>query len=248
MANKPVVKKTSSTNVATLTKTELANVKSVGTAATGIFTAGDVFKASVMEHALDLLKAGFLPAYLAKKGAVTDFGKACYQAVQMAAINSLPDNERKTVCLMKTADMDEAQKKLRETVLSGTVRPKVGVIAYAMALATPELKDSAKLIAKNVAAKERRAKKEADRRAKAKAELDEAKGTRAPQQPTAPAAPATATAPADRPYPKVAYDWVVKAINTVKTPGKNMTDPDKVLATELKAALDKYEAAIKAAK
>ena len=207
-----------------------------------------------MDYTLDMLKAGFVTTYLEKAGSMeSPFAAACYMAVQNAAIASMPDGERKTVCQMESSKMDEAQKKLRKTVLSGTVRPKVEQIKLALALATPDLEDSAKLIAKAEKGRIARKEKEAKRRAEIKATAVKAAAAlakRAPQTPTAPVVEAKVEAKpaANVPYWVSSRNNVVSVINGLKQKGKGMTAHDKAYAAALKTATDAYDKAIKAAK
>lgn len=247
------------TNSIKLTAADTKKVTAIKLGAAGIFAANDVYKSQVMEYARALLESGFLPDYLSGKAKQeTPFSKACYIAVQDAAIESLPAGERKDVCLMPTKTMSKEQTKLRRTVMDGTVRAKVAVIAHAMALATPELDDSKKLIAKNEASRKVRKDREAKRRATIAATVEAAKkakpaDTRAPQQPVAKpsdvAAAAAEKVEADKaniPYYTVARNSVVKVVNDLKQKGKSMTEADKIYAVALKEATTTYDAAVKA--
>ena len=250
-----------------LTATDTKKIATIAAAAIGIVSLNDAYKQAVMGFALDMLKADFLPAYLEKTGSMeSPFAVACYMAIQNAAIASLPDGERKEVCLMDLRGMNPAQKAMRKTVMSGTVRPKVGHIALAMALATPDLADSAKLIKKAEKARIARKNKEANRRAEIKVkalatveELEKLKTkTKTETVEVLPRAPhhktetetktKTKTETVDKvlPYWVSSRNNVVSVINGLKQKGKGMTAADKDYATALKLATDTYDKAIKA--
>ena len=236
-----------------ITKGERTKISNIIATACTLSTAIQGFKNAVSAAALELVAAGFLPRFATAKGSKESaFALACNIALRDGVIESIEDPALRAIVKTSKADLGELtaeEKAKRNTYIAGTLNKRVVEMGLAIAAALPDLPESKQLVAKAEKDAKRRALAQAERRAKDKAaKIENAKATRAPQQPTASKdAPATPAAKGTT-YPEVAYNSVVKAINTVKALGKHMTEADKILAADLKAALGKYDAAFKLAK
>jgi hypothetical protein len=242
-------------NTLDITKGERTKIANMVATACTLSTAFDTYKNQVNEAALAMVKAGFLPRFATTKGSKESaFALACNMALRQGIVDSIADPRLRAAVQMPKARLDElcqADKDARITYISGTLNARVLALGLEIAKALPDLTESKAMIKKAEENAKRRALAQAERRGKEKAaKIENAKATRAtraPQQPTAEDAPATPAAKGTT-YPEVAYNAVVKAINTVKALGKHMTEADKILAADLKAALGKYDAAFKLAK
>jgi len=230
-----------------ITKGERTKIANIVATASALSTAIQGFKNAVSAAALELVAAGFLPRFATTKGSKESaFALACNIALRDGVIESIEDPALRAIVKTPKSDLGELtveEKAKRNTYIAGTLNKRVVEMGLAIAAALPDLPESKQLVAKAEKDAARRAAAQAERRSKEKA----AKAQRAPQQPTAKDAPATPVAKSTT-YPEVAYNAVVKAINTVKALGKHMTEADKILAADLKAALGKYDAAFKLAK
>jgi hypothetical protein len=234
-----------------ITKGERIKIANIVATSCVLSTAYDAYKHQVNDAALAMVKAGFLPRFATPKGSKESaFALACNMALRTGIVDSIADPKLRAAVQMPKARLDElckADKDARDTYIAGTLNARVLALGLEIAKALPDLTESKVMIAKAEKDAERRRVAQAERRAKDKAaKIASAKAQRAPQQPTAKDAPAPAVKGIT--YPEVAYNAVVKAINTVKALGKHMTEADKILAADLKAALGKYDAAFKLAK
>jgi hypothetical protein len=233
-----------------ITKTERTKINNIVASACTLSTAIQGFKNAVSAAALELVAAGFLPRFATAKGSKESaFALACNIALRDGVIESIEDPALRAIVKTPKANLGELtaeEKAKRNTYIAGTLNKRVVEMGLAIAAALPDLPESKQLVAKAEKDATRRAVKQAERRGKEKAaKIENAKATRAPQQPAAskgvaPSMPIT--------YPEVAYNSVVKAINTVKALGKHMTEADKILAADLKAAIGKYDATFKLVK
>ena len=230
-----------------ITKTERAKIANIVTTACTLSTAFDTYKNQVNEAALAMVKAGFLPRFATTKGSKESaFALACNMALRTGIVESIADPRLRAAVQMPKARLDElcqADKDARITYVSGTLNAKVLALGLEIAKALPDLTESKAMIKKAEEDAKRRALAQAERRGKEKAaKIENAKATRAPQQPTAKDAPAPAPAPAVKgmTYTVRVNNLVVEAVNALKATGKSGTEKDLVFLNALKAALEEY--------
>ena len=228
-----------------ITKTERAKIGNIVATACTLSTAIQGFKNAVSAAALELVAAGFLPRFATAKGSKeSSFALACNIALRDGVIESIEDPALRAIVKTPKADLGElckADKARRDTYIAGTLNKRVVEMGLAIAAALPDLPESKQLVAKAEKDAERRRVAQAERRAKDKAaKVENAKATRAPQQPTAKDAPAPAPAVKGMTYSTRVNNLVVEAVNALKATGKNGTEKDLVFLNALKAALAEY--------
>ena len=228
-----------------ITKTERAKIGNIVATACTLSTAIQGFKNAVSAAALELVAAGFLPRFATAKGSKeSSFALACNIALRDGVIESIEDPALRAIVKTPKADLGElckADKARRDTYIAGTLNKRVVEMGLAIAAALPDLPESKQLVAKAEKDAERRRVAQAERRAKDKAaKVENAKATRAPQQPTAKDAPAPAPAVKGMTYSTRVNNLVVEAVNALKATGKNGTEKDLVFLNALKAALEEY--------
>jgi hypothetical protein len=228
-----------------ITKTEREKISNIVATACTLSTAIQGFKNAVSAAALELVAAGFLPRFATAKGSKeSSFALACNIALRDGVIESIEDPALRAIVKTPKADLGElckADKARRDTYIAGTLNKRVVEMGLAIAAALPDLPESKQLVAKAEKDAERRRVAQAERRAKDKAaKVENAKATRAPQQPTAKDAPAPAPAVKGMTYSTRVNNLVVEAVNALKATGKNGTEKDLVFLNALKAALEEY--------
>ena len=228
-----------------ITKTERAKIGNIVATACTLSTAIQGFKNAVSAAALELVAAGFLPRFATAKGSKeSSFALACNIALRDGVIESIEDPALRAIVKTPKAALGELtteEKARRNTYIAGTLNKRVVEMGLAIAAALPDLPESKQLVAKAEKDAERRRVAQAERRAKDKAaKVENAKATRAPQQPTAKDAPAPAPAVKGMTYSTRVNNLVVEAVNALKATGKNGTEKDLVFLNALKAALEEY--------
>ena len=228
-----------------ITKTEREKISNIVATACTLSTAIQGFKNAVSAAALELVAAGFLPRFATAKGSKeSSFALACNIALRDGVIESIEDPALRAIVKTPKADLGElckADKARRDTYIAGTLNKRVVEMGLAIAAALPDLPESKQLVAKAEKDAERRRVAQAERRAKDKAaKVENAKATRAPQQPTAKDAPAPAPAVKGMTYTVRVNNLVVEAVNALKATGKSGTEKDLVFLNALKAALEEY--------
>jgi hypothetical protein len=228
-----------------ITKGERTKIAGITAAACTLSTAFDTYKNQVNEAALAMVKAGFLPRFATNKGSKESaFALACNMALRQGIVDSIADPRLRAAVQMPKARLDElcqADKDARVTYVSGTLNAKVLALGLEIAKALPDLTESKVMIKKAEEDAKRRALAQAERRGKEKAaKIENAKATRAPQQPTAKDAPAPAPAVKGMTYTVRVNNLVVEAVNALKATGKSGTEKDLVFLNALKAALEEY--------
>ena len=228
-----------------ITKTEREKISNIVATACTLSTAIQGFKNAVSVAALELVAAGFLPRFATAKGSKeSSFALACNIALRDGVIESIEDPALRAIVKTPKAALGElckADKARRDTYIAGTLNKRVVEMGLAIAAALPDLPESKQLVAKAEKDAERRRVAQAERRAKDKAaKVENAKATRAPQQPTAKDAPAPAPAVKGMTYTVRVNNLVVEAVNALKATGKSGTEKDLVFLNALKAALEEY--------